>query len=324
MKSTAWLILLFFIPLTQAAETPWENHFHRGDALERDGHYADSAPEFEFALVEAERLGPADWRLPMTLHNLGAVNRELGRYSEAERYYQRAISIWQSNHPKLVRELACSLHNLAILDLLEGRLAQSDPLFRRAYNLRRTALGPYDPATASSQHGLAELLHQRRQFSEAEPLYIQATAVMGKNYGAESLEVADVSHNRALLYRDMHRDSEAQSLLERAAASYRAAAPHHPKLAIVLRNLADLRASQGQTAESARLFAQALQICDETLPADHPETGIILQAYAKLLHRVHRNKEARAMDERANAILALDQRESRSGAVVDASAFLGR
>jgi tetratricopeptide (TPR) repeat protein len=322
MKLTPWIAMLCLLPPACAGETPWEQHFHRGDALERAGNYAEAAPQFETALTEAERLGPADWRLPLTLHNLGAVNRELGHYPEAERYYRRAISLWESHQPERARELAGSLHNLAVLHMMLGRLSQAEPLYRRAYELRRGALGPSDPLTASSMHGLAELLQQRRKYAEADALYLQAATVIEAAHGANSLEVADISHNRALLYRDMHRDAEARPLLERAAAIYDSAAPQHPKLAVVLRNLAELRASRGDTAEAAHLFARALRICDESLPADHPQTGVILQAYARFLQQTHRNKEARAMTERARAILAKDNREGGAAYTVDASGFV--
>jgi hypothetical protein len=78
--------------------------------------------------------------------------------------------------------------------------------------------------------------------------------------------------------------------LDRAAANYDAIAPHHPKLAVILRNLAELRARHGDIEPGAQLFARALRICDESLPADHPQTGVILAAYARFLNQIHRNR----------------------------------
>jgi tetratricopeptide (TPR) repeat protein len=313
-----WIALFFML-----ASSGWELHFRRGEALERQGEYAGAAREFEDALRETNRLPAGDWRLPLTLHNLGAVNRDLGQYADAERYYRRAISIWEKQSQREA-ELASSLQNLGSVYLILGRLTQAEPLYRRAYELRRMALGGNHPLTGASLHGLAELLHGQRRFQEAEELFRQASAVLQAATGLDSLEVADVSHNLAMLYRDTHRDTEARPLLASAVAAYEKRAPRHPKLAIVLRNLAELTAAEGDRQRTGELFVRSLGICDAVLPPDHPQTGIILQAYARFLEKSGRKKEARLAAERSRAILAKYTRDSGAGSTVDVSAFVGR
>jgi tetratricopeptide (TPR) repeat protein len=310
--------------LTSAAlaQTTWEARFHQGDALEREGQYAAASREFSAALAEAERLGPDDWRLPLTLHNLGAVDRELGRYAEAEQCYRRAIAIWEQRHPKRTLELASSLYNLASLHLVLGRLSRAEPLYRRAYELRLAALGPEHRLTGVSLEGLAHLLQERHRYSEADELYARAAAILEGSFGPQSTEVANISHNRALLYRDQHRDAEALPLLRQAAAIYEKAAPSHPKLAIILRNLAELEASQGDMARAAELFTRAVQICTVSLPPGHPQTGIILAAYGKFLLKANRKDEARAVTAQAQSILAKSAQESGTAHTVDVSAFV--
>jgi tetratricopeptide (TPR) repeat protein len=315
MQWIAWMLLL--------AANGWDLHSRRGEALEGKGEYAAAAGEFAAALVETARMEPGDWRLPLTLHNLGTVERELGHYPEAERRYRQAISIWEKRHPRREAELAASLQNLAAVYLVLGRLSQAEPLYRRAYELRRAALGEEHSLTGATLHGLAELMLERRRFAEADDLFRRASAIL-KVARPGSLEAADLSHNRASLYRDMHRDAEARALLEDAWATYERVAPEHPKAAIVLRNLAELEAARGEWKRAGGLFERAVRICDVSLPAGHPQTGIILQAYARFLGKTGRKKEARTASERSQAILAKYSRESGAGATVDASAFVGR
>jgi tetratricopeptide (TPR) repeat protein len=304
------------------ARSDWEDAFHRGAALETQGRYQDAASAFRSALGEAERMPPADARLPLTLHNLGAVERELGQYLEAERDDLRAISLWEKHQPERQAELASSLYNLAALYLVTGRLSRAEPLYRRAYELRQSVLGPHHPLTAASLHGLAHVLQERHRYAEAEVLYRGAISILEEAPGGSTTALADVLHNQAMLFRDRRRDEEALPLLERAARIYEQSAPSHPKRAVILRNLAELEADRGDMAGAGNLFQRSIAICEASLPAGHPQTGIILAAYGKFLARMRRKEEAREVTARARTILGAAARESASGYVVDVAALL--
>jgi tetratricopeptide (TPR) repeat protein len=322
MRTSKWpaAILLWLTPCLFGA-VEWERHFQQGQALEREGHYQAAAQEFEAALALAGQAESSSGELPLTLHNLGVVYRELGRYFEAERCYLRAIAIFEGQQPGRSLELAASLENLGALNLVLGRPSRAEPLYRRAYETRRDALGPTHAKVGASLHGLAQVSHQMHRYEAAEDLYRQAAAVLEGALGQDALAVADVLHNWALLYRDTRRDPEARPLLERAAASYGRAYPNHPKLAIILRNLAELEASAGNVARAGQLFERSLSICDASLPPDHPQTGIILQAYGNFLYRAKRKKEARVVAQRAHAILTKAPRDNGSADTVDVSTF---
>lgn len=162
-------------------------------------------------------------------------------------------------------------------------------------------------------HGLAQAAHQRRRYAEAEDFYRRAAAIL------QSAALADVWHNWSALYRETGPDDQARPLLESAAAIYEKSWPLHPKLAIILRNLAELEADARHSARAEDLFNRSLQICDASLPAGHPQTGVILQAYARFLRNTHRKTEARQVGQRASAILASGMR-----ATVDVSEFKPR
>jgi hypothetical protein len=109
--------------------------------------------------------------------------------------------------------------------------------------------------------------------------------------------------------------------LARAEAIYEQSDPGHPKLAVILRNRADLEAATGNPEEAARLFERSIAICNASLPADHPQTGIVLQAYARFLRQTRHKKEAELADARARAILRNHSQSSLSGYTVDVSDF---
>jgi tetratricopeptide (TPR) repeat protein len=311
-------ILCIVLPAMWAAGAngDWDAHFRSGEALDRAGHYAASAAEFETALIAAAHFSKTDRRLPVTLHNLGVVYRQLGRYPDAERCYQRASAIFERSQPERKAELASILFDLGALYLTMGELSRAEPFYRRSYELRLEALGPNHPLIGASLHGLARVAQERRRFREGEEYYRRAAAILETAYGLNSRELADLDHNWGMLYRDQGRDAEARPLLERAAAIYRETAPSHPKLAVILRNLAELEASAGDSEQAAHLFERSVAICDASLPPDHPQTGIVLQAYARFLRRTNHKKEAAVANARANAILRV---QPRTGYTIDLS-----
>lgn len=205
-------LILFTAFLNILSADDWDPHFTQGEALELQGKYAAAVSEFEAALPAATAFGADDWRLPITLHNLGTVYRETGRYADAERCYRRAIAIFETHQPARKAELAGTLNNLGALDLVMGRNKKAGELYGRAYRLRVEALGAMHPLTAASLQGLAQVAQERRQYAEADRLYRQAARILEPALGAESLAMADLRHNWALLDRDAGRDRDALPL----------------------------------------------------------------------------------------------------------------
>jgi len=308
----AWY-LLFSIVLPVAGKPAWDAHSLQGAALEKQGRYTEAARELTAAVQEADEA-----QLPATLDSLGVVYRELGNWAEAERCYHRAIGLLETASRPL--DLATALQNFGALRLVQGRPSQAEPLYRRAYGLRVQVLGSRDPLVGLTMHGLAEVAHDRQRYEEAEELYRGAAKILESAYGPKSTVVADVWHNWSALYRETKRDELARPLLEGAAGVYETVSPLHPKLAIILRNLAELEAAAGHTARAQERFDQSLHICEVSLPADHPQTGVILQAYAKFLQDTHRKSEAKAVGQRARSILA----KNGGAYAVDVSALVRR
>jgi tetratricopeptide (TPR) repeat protein len=325
MRLTAWVLLLMLLPATAlgSSDSDWEQHFSNGEGLEHEGRHVAAGREFEAALSVAEQLGPDNRRLPVTLHNLGTIARELGRYSESERYYQRAVSIWETHHPQRLTELAGTLQNLGALNMVWGRFSRAETFYRRAYELRLGALGPEHPEVGASLHGLAELAMFQHHYTQAEELYPQAGKILEAAYGADSLRIADVWHNWGFLYSQMRRDEEARSLLDRAAAIYDKNVPGHPNMAVILVNLAELDMRAGDLTQAGTRLERSVRICESSLPPDHEQTGIILEAYGRFLSLTKQKKEAKTMMEKSRAILAKGMKDTGAAYTIDISAFVG-
>ncbi len=71
-------------PKQTAAEQEADRHFKNGVALYKEAKYAEALAEFE----RAYEISPH----PLVLYNIATCHRELSRYGEAVRYYQRFLS----------------------------------------------------------------------------------------------------------------------------------------------------------------------------------------------------------------------------------------
>lgn len=321
MRATYMLMILLIG--SAAAASDWENHFSRGEAFQRNGQYERAASEFESALQEARRDNPNDVKVPVTWNNLGVVYRALGRTHDAERCYQQAIAFYEQQ-PSLATALATSLDNLATLQLTLGRPSKAESLYRRAYEIRSRLLPPADPAIAKSLQHLARLEDERRRPQQAEAYYRQALRIEESAFGPMSTGVAPTLHNLATLLAETGRTDEARALYDRALAIYRASLPGHPAEAVVLRHLAELDTRAGAVSRADAEFQQALAICDRTLPPDHVQTGVILQAYGNFLSQTRHKKEAGAVIARANSILIKGMRDSGAAYTVEANTLRGK
>jgi tetratricopeptide (TPR) repeat protein len=100
------------------------------------------------------------------------------------------------------------------------------------------------------------------------------------------------------------------------------AAQQPAELAKVLGNLGLFSLETGDTAGAEAYLKRAIAVAGPALGDEHPVLGPILQAYADLLRRTHRKREAKAAEQRAERIQARNARDNALGMTVDAQALL--
>ena len=81
-------------------------------ALYGAGRFGETTRVLEQALRYEEHFPALDPRLPQTLHALGFVYQQQGRYAEAARLYLRAIPLFERFGPAGHKALLLSMDNL--------------------------------------------------------------------------------------------------------------------------------------------------------------------------------------------------------------------
>ncbi len=256
------------------------------------------------AAIEArEKIEGETRNIAQLLNKIGIFLREMGLYSSASPFTQRALAIMEKargpNHP----DVAISLNNLAMLYHRQGKYDEALPLYQRALAIWEKALGPDHPDMATSLNNLAALYRGQGKYDEALPLYQRALAIREKTLGPDHPDVATSLNNLAELYRAQGKYDEALPLYQRALAlDKRALGPDHPDVATSLNNLAALYHRQGKYDEALPLYQRALAIKEKALGSDHPDVAQGFNNLATLYYKQGKYDEALRLFKRAVSI----------------------
>lgn len=266
--------------------------------LLRTGKYTEALPRAQ-AMVDALEKTSNTRDLAAALSNLGQVDAALGRDSDAEPLYKRALSLYEKSVGLDSAEIAPLLNNLAALDERQQRYAEAEPLFQRALAIREKALGPSHPDVGQALNNLATLYERQDRHADAEPLFKRALVIYQKAAGAESPPVATLLNNLGQVYKSEGRYADAEPPIRQSLAiREKVLGTGHPDVARSLNNLADLKQRQQRYAEAEPLFVRALDIRTRALGPEHPDALTAASNLAALYQDEGRPKDALPLIER--------------------------
>jgi tetratricopeptide (TPR) repeat protein len=110
---------------------------------------------------------------------------------------------------------------------------------------------------------------------------------------------------------------EAERYCRRAVAIWQSTNSDNFNASNAMNNLAALLAQQGQIAEAALWYEQALTSSQRLLGRDHPFVGQVLLNFAALMRQGNKDREARQMEVRGQSILAKHRQRNLLGLSID-------
>ena len=135
--------------------------FYVGACLAVRGRNREAEPWLKKALATGQRvLGPNDPKVAVVLSELGLVHMEMGRETEAEQAFDRAIKIYRARGVKDEdsREgLPTPLYGLGYLRMIQGQYGKSEPLFKQAIDIVEQNLGKNNRHVGTAFLGLVDL-----------------------------------------------------------------------------------------------------------------------------------------------------------------------
>lgn len=143
-RRLAWLLVLLVAVGTACsgeeeadAGQGWRRYSAAGLEAMGRGDLASAESLLTSAVEHAERHGPSDFRVAITLNILAGFYRTTGRHAEAEPLFERALAVaeerWGPDHPRV----AMVLESYALLLGQTGRTAAAAQMAGRAAAIRR-------------------------------------------------------------------------------------------------------------------------------------------------------------------------------------------
>jgi tetratricopeptide (TPR) repeat protein len=143
----------------------------RGDA-------ARAATAADRAVTLRERaLGPEHHLVAQDLAIHGAALLELGRTTEAEQRFARALTIFRARHPADQYDVAVNLGNFAACRLQRNDPAGAETLFRQGLAIKQAILGDNHPEIARQLNNLAIAVAAQHRHHDANDLHQQALTI---------------------------------------------------------------------------------------------------------------------------------------------------
>jgi tetratricopeptide (TPR) repeat protein len=299
-----------------------EERVRQGQRLEAMGDLQCAERLFQDVLreVEQKRLGLT--ATSAVLDNLASVNADLGRYPEAEQFFQKSLAAAQKATGRDSVETASVLSHLAGMYLELGLVDEAAPLVRRFQSIASREQTTDSLSAAQNLVNLGRSYIGQREAAKALPVLDAALGIFEKQLGSADVRIARTLAARALAYATVGRREESIADLTRAKAVLSSLPPVQPF------ELLDVRLASGmayalskEPAQSEACLNEALQIAVDEFGDNHPIVATVLRNHAAALRTLGRKSEAKDLEKRADALLAANRRANPVGMTIDA-AFL--
>ena len=225
----------------------------------------------EAALSQAAAMGETSAFL-----NLAATLRAEGRYADAEKMYQRALEVRETEAEPSRKRIASALYGLALVYRDTGRYAKAEEVARRALD------NGADSASALNLLGMVAQAQGR--LADADDLLQRSL---------QAAELPDALINLGNVERQRGDLSSAQTHLERAVTLLKGASQENTRMAAALEGLAQLDRARGDLKQARLVGTRALLLLSESVGTSHPDYAAALSNLALVDQDRHDFRKAR-------------------------------
>lgn len=198
-------------------------------------------------------------------------------------------------------ELAVALDRLGTTYEQKNKISQAEQLFRLALTIREKSLKPEHLALSTSYENLATVLLAQGKYAQAEPLFKKSLLICEKVGGGRDLFTK--IDGLAQCYASLGDRAGAEELYTRLLANAdKAGATNSPNTGRYLTALAQTYIAEGKFVQAEPLLKRAITLAERSSGPQHCSLSPLLDAYADVLKRIHREAEAAKISARSKAI----------------------
>lgn len=238
------------------------------DRLMGRGAFAEAYPVALRVLEEAEALygtGTADYA--SALNDVAAIERNVGRYRDAEARFFTVAKILRAEFGETDPEYATALHNLAGLHRMTGELDRAEREFGEALGIYLRTLPPSDRRIVGCRNNLGLVYQDQGRYEEAMACCVEVLQELPEPQTAEDVEaVATTLMNGAACASRMGDRDEASELYDHALGMIEGALGRaNATFAGALNNVASFHAESGDFEKAEGLLVESLRTTRELM-----------------------------------------------------------
>jgi len=205
---------------------------------------------------------------------IGNVLEAKGDYDEALEYYQKSLVINERFYGKLDSKTAIAHLNCGNVLYVKGSLGKAVSHFHQAIEIQEMALGGNHPDMANTYNSMGEIVGRLGNHEQALDYHYKSLAIKESVLGTNHPETAVSCCNIGGVLFSLNNLDGALQQCSRALAIFDNAesGAFHPKTATCYNNIGVIRAKYGHHGEALECLGKALQIREQTLGKDHPDT----------------------------------------------------
>ena len=232
--------------------------------------------------------------------SISVLYHNLGKLTEAEPMYQRALSGKEKALGKDHISTLETVNNLGNLYRGQGKLAKAESMYQRALSGKEKALGKDHTSTLATVNNLGVLYRDQGKLTEAESMCQRALSGKEKALGKDHITTLETVDNLGVLYRDQGKRTEAESMCQRALTGReKALGKDHISTLETVNNLGVLYRDQGKLAEAESMYQRALSDREKALGKDDISTLVMINNLGSLYSNQGKLAEAESMYQRA-------------------------
>ncbi|MHC5859502.1 tetratricopeptide repeat protein [Nostoc sp.] len=262
-----------------------------GRFYEGQGFYEQAETWYKLCIEVADR--PSSFAAlykASSRNNLASLYTFQGYYSQAEDQYKEALEINRhllgEEHPATITTLS----NLAYLYKAQKFYEKAKPIYKRALELRICLLGETHIDVATSLNNLAALYSEEGNYWDAELLCTRSIEICQIN--EDFLKLTFSLNTLANIYCGQHRYSEAEQQYQQVVVWRKTLlGEDHHQVAISLDQLAYLYRIQHRYKEAEILCVKALEIFEQRLGVNNPDTVMCRENLEYIRDRLPPNPE---------------------------------
>jgi len=203
------------------------------------GKFDEARAEYDRALAAIEASFEPQLQAQATLlHNLGGIEYARGRFSDAESFARRGLTIRRGDSASMPGEIAADMNALAtILEALD-RSAEAEAMYAESLATLKRSPGDNAAEVAVAFNGLATLAARRGRLDLSTVLLERSLELRRRALGTRHRDLAIPLNNLGVVYRrrGMPREAEAH-YLEALDILADAVPADHPRIVAIRWNL---------------------------------------------------------------------------------------